>query len=80
MDSAEAKQIVIEHLKKKATTKTKFYLSNFYELLPDMSPRQVSKLLNEMVRDGSLEYWSSGSTTMFGMKGVGKQHQEDVGL
>lgn len=77
MDREEAKKIVVEHLEKKSTTKTKFYLSNFYELLPDMSPRQVSKLLNEMVRDGTLEYWSSGSTTMFGMKGVGKQHQED---
>ncbi len=26
-----------------------------------------------MVTDGTLEYWSSGSTTMIGLKGRGKQ-------
>jgi hypothetical protein len=26
-----------------------------------------------MVRDQTLEYWSSGSTTLYGLKGAGKQ-------
>jgi hypothetical protein len=26
-----------------------------------------------MVADGTLEYWSSGSTSMYGLKGTGKQ-------
>jgi hypothetical protein len=24
-----------------------------------------------------LEYWSSGSTTMYGLKGMGKQHEAE---
>ena len=31
-----------------------------------------------MVQEEILEYWSSGSTTLIGLKGVGKQaHAED---
>jgi hypothetical protein len=26
-----------------------------------------------MVAEGTLEYWSSGSTTLIGLKGMGKQ-------
>jgi hypothetical protein len=27
-----------------------------------------------MVQESALEYWSSGSTTLYGLKGAGKQH------
>jgi len=30
-----------------------------------------------MVQDEVLEYWSSGSTTMYGLKGGGKQHESE---
>jgi hypothetical protein len=73
MGSAEDKQLIIETLKGKA--KTKFYLKDFNKLFPDKKPREVSKLVNEMVAEGMLEYWSSGSTTMVGLKGAGIQHE-----
>jgi hypothetical protein len=38
-----------------------------------MKPREAKKLINDMVTDGTLEYWSSGSTSMYGLKGTGKQ-------
>jgi hypothetical protein len=38
-----------------------------------MKPREAKKLINDMVADGTLEYWSSGSTSMYGLKGTGKQ-------
>ena len=78
MDEAEAKQIIIDSLKSK-TNKTKFYLKDFYAFLPDMKKMEVSKLVNKMVAEETLEYWSSGSTTMIGLKGMGKQHGSEEG-
>ncbi|GAB6038177.1 dissimilatory sulfite reductase D family protein [Fundidesulfovibrio butyratiphilus] len=78
MDDATAKQVIIDTLKAK-TNKSKFYLKDFYAFLPDMKKMAVSKLVNTMVAEGTLEYWSSGSTTMIGLKGVGKQHATEEG-
>ena len=76
MDDAEAKKVILETLAGKKG-KTKFYLKDFYKMLPDMKNRAVKNLVNEMVRDETLEYWSSGSTTLIGLKGSGKQHAAD---
>jgi hypothetical protein len=78
MDDAQAKELIIETLKAK-TNKSKFYLKDFYAFLPDMKKMAVSKLVNNMVSEGTLEYWSSGSTTMIGLKGAGKQHGTEEG-
>ncbi|MDY7002130.1 MAG: dissimilatory sulfite reductase D family protein [Thermodesulfobacteriota bacterium] len=72
MDDAAAKEVILENLKKKKG-KSKFYLKDFYPMLPDMKNRAIKNLVNKMVEEGSLEYWSSGSTTLIGLKGVGKQ-------
>jgi hypothetical protein len=72
MDEEAAKQKIVEILKKKKG-KSKFYLRDFYKMLPDMKSRTVKNLVNKMVGEGTLEYWSSGSTTLIGLKGVGKQ-------
>ena len=76
MGAEEDKKLIIETLKAK-TTKTKFYLRDFNKIFPDKRPREVSKLVNEMVTEGILEYWSSGSTTMIGLKGAGIQHEAE---
>ena len=73
MDKAEATEKIVETLKKKSKTKSKFYLRDFYAIFPEEKPRTVKKLVNELVRDEVLEYWSSDSTTLIGLKGVGKQ-------
>ncbi len=78
MGAEEDKKLIIETLKGK-TTKTKFYLKDFNNMFPDKRPREVSKLVNEMVAEGLLEYWSSGSTTMIGLKGAGIQHETEDG-
>ena len=72
MDEAAAKEKIVETLKKKKG-KSKFYLKDFYKMLPDEKNRAVKNLVNAMVREEILEYWSSGSTTLYGLKGVGKQ-------
>jgi hypothetical protein len=76
MGAEEDKKRIIETLKGK-TTKTKFYLKDFNNMFPDKKAREVSKLVNEMVAEGLLEYWSSGSTTMIGLKGAGIQHETE---
>lgn len=70
---AEDKEVVIEYLKAKAATKSKHYFKDFTELFPDKKPREVKKILSELVSEGVIEYWSSGSTTMYGLVGTGKQ-------
>jgi hypothetical protein len=76
MGAEEDKKLIIETLKGK-TGKTKFYLRDFNKMFPEKKPKEVSKIVNEMVADGTLEYWSSGSTTMIGLKGAGIQHEAE---
>jgi len=77
MTNDEAKKAILDELNKKSGTKTKFYLNDFYKMVPDMKNRDVKNLVNKMVQEGLLEYWSSGSTTLIGLKGAGKQHGEE---
>jgi Mn-dependent DtxR family transcriptional regulator len=72
MDYEEAKTIIVEGLEKKAKTKSKFYFNDLSKLL-ELKPREAKKFVNKLVEDGVLEYWSSGSTSMYGLKGAGKQ-------
>ena len=70
---ADDKDIVIEFLKSKSAAKSKFYFNDFTALFPDKGPREVKKILTKLVNEEVLEFWSSGSTTMYGLKGAGKQ-------
>ena len=76
MGIEEDKQLIVDTLTKKKG-KTKFYLKDFNKIFPDRKPREVKKLVNSMVTEGILEYWSSGSTTLIGLKGAGKQHDAE---
>lgn len=79
MSEDEAKKAVVDYMNGKSPNKTKFYLKDFNGLLVDFGgPRAVKNLINQMVKEGTLEYWSSGSTTMIGLKGAGKQHGEEA--
>lgn len=69
----EAKQKVVDFLNSKSGSKSKFYFNDFTDLFPDMKQCEVKKILTALVNDEVLEYWSSGSTTMYGLKGAGKQ-------
>ncbi len=71
MDQAEATAKIVEALEKKKG-KSKFYFNELAKIL-ELKPRDAKKLINIMVTDGVLEYWSSGSTSMYGLKGAGKQ-------
>lgn len=78
LDNKEASQkAVVDWLTKKAKNKTKFYIKDFYALFPDDKPREIKKVINKLVETGVLEFWSSGSTTMYGLKGIGIQHSSE---
>ena len=72
-NKADEKDIVVDFLKSKSAAKSKFYFKDFLELFPDKGPRDVKKILTKLVNEEVLEFWSSGSTTMYGLKGAGKQ-------
>lgn len=72
----DEQQKVVDFLKSK-TSKTKFYFQDFMEVFPDKGPRDVKKVLTSMINAEILEFWSSGSTTMYGLKGAGKQGQAE---
>jgi hypothetical protein len=76
-DVETATKAVVDFLEKKRATKTKFYIKDFYNLFPDDKPRAIKKVVNKMVETGELEFWSSGSTTMYGLAGAGKQHSTE---
>ena len=71
MDQAEATEKIVTSLQKKKS-KTKFYVNELAKML-DLKPRAAKKLINKMIEEEVLEYWSSGSTSLYGLKGVGKQ-------
>ena len=72
MELAEAKEKIVEALTKKAKSKSKFYFNDLSKIL-ELKPREAKKLISKLVEDQVLEYWSSGSTTMYGLTGTGKQ-------
>ena len=78
LDNKEAAtKAVVDWMTKKSKTKTKFYFNDFAKIFPDDKPRAIKKVINIMVQDEVLEYWSSGSTTMYGLKGSGIQHSSE---
>jgi hypothetical protein len=72
MEYDEAKKLIVEGLTKKSKSKTKFYFNDLAKILGE-KPRVAKKLINRMVAEEVLEYWSSGSTSLYGLKGAGKQ-------
>ena len=76
-DKEAANKVVVDFMNKKSKTKTKFYFKDFYKLFPDDKPRMIKKVINKLVEEEVLEYWSSGSTTMYGLKGGGIQHPSE---
>ncbi|AIH04278.1 MULTISPECIES: dissimilatory sulfite reductase D family protein [Thermodesulfobacterium] len=73
MDKEELKQKILQIMEEKVKKggKTKIYLKDLQREIPDANPREIKNAANELVREGKLEYFSTGSTVMFGLPGVG---------
>lgn len=65
--STEALKLAI--LKKAETSpKPQLYIKDFYACDPETKPRMLKNVANDLVKEGKLMFWSSGSTTMYAMK------------
>lgn len=73
LDLEEAKKAIVAFCEEKSKSKSKFYFNDFTKLFPDAKPREVKKVLTALVNDEKIVFWSSGSTTMYGLAGAGKQ-------
>ena len=63
LSKEELKAKIIEKATK--APKPQLYIKDFYKCDPDTKPRAIKNVANELVREGELMFWSSGSTTMY---------------
>jgi DeoR/GlpR family transcriptional regulator of sugar metabolism len=56
--------------------KTKFYFNDMEKavrkVMPDVKARRVKKAATSLINEEKLIYFSTGSTTMYGLKGKGQ--------
>jgi len=77
--SEEEKQAIIDFMKSKKG-KTKHYFNELCKAVPHMKMRAAKKVINEMVNDGQLKYWSSGSTTLYLLPEHADVSKEEEGM
>lgn len=61
----EVEQAIMDKATK--APKPQLYIKDFYKCAPDMKPRQIKNVANDLVKQGKLMFWSSGSTTMYAL-------------
>lgn len=59
----DAKQRIIDFFKQ-SKGKSKLYLSDLTKAVPELSKKELKKVTIEMIAEGTLMYYSTGSTTM----------------
>ncbi len=78
LSTEELKKAIIAKATK--SPKPQLYVKDFYECDPDAKPRVIKNVANEMVREGSLMFWSSGSTTMYAIPSRIKNEEGEKGI
>jgi hypothetical protein len=73
LSTEELKAAILEKALK--APKPQLYVKDFYACDPDAKPRAVKNAANDLVKEGKLEFWSSGSTTMYAAKGRAKNEE-----
>jgi hypothetical protein len=76
----ELKKKILDFMAKKAKFKSKMYFKDLCSADPDAKLRDIKKAATELVKEEKVEYWSSGSTTLYGLKGGGKSEAEQFGV
>jgi hypothetical protein len=70
----DIKKAIVEFLES-GKTKTKFYFKDIEKAVKDKVPNaktlQIKKACSALINEGVLIYYSTGSTTMYGLKGKG---------
>jgi predicted transcriptional regulator len=55
--------------------KPQLYLADMNKKI-DAKPRAIKNAANQLVKDGKVEFWSSGSSTMYAAKGRGQSEEK----
>jgi len=63
MANEEVKERIIKFFKE-SKGKTKYYLSDLKKPCPELTKKELKKITTEMIEEGTLMYYSTGSTTM----------------
>ena len=70
----DIKQAILDFAEK--SKKTKFYFNDMEKavkkVFPDIKARMVKKAATALINEEKLIYYSTGSTTMYGLKGKGQ--------
>lgn len=78
LSTEELKAKMVEKAEK--SPKPQLYVKDFYACDPDTKPRVIKNVANELVREGKLMFWSSGSTTMYGVPSRIKNEEGEKGI
>jgi len=73
MSKEELKAAILDKALK--APKPQLYVKDFYACDPDAKPRDVKNAANDLVKEGKMDFWSSGSTTMYAAKGRAKNEE-----
>jgi len=76
--SDDPKERIIEWVKQQK--KSKHYFNDLCKAVPEIKMMQAKKIVNELVNEGRLKYWSSGSTTMYMLPSEGDVEKEEKGM
>ncbi len=74
----DLKAAILEKAEK--SPKPQLYIKDFYACDPDTKPRAVKNAANDLVKEGKLMFWSSGSTTMYALKSRIKNEEGSEGI
>lgn len=74
----ELKAAILEKCEK--SPKPQLYVKDFYGCDPEAKPRDVKNVANDLVKEGKLMFWSSGSTTMYALKSRIKNEEGSGGI
>ena len=70
----DLKNTILEFAEK--SKKTKFYFNDItkavQKVVPDAKPREIKKAATALVNEEKLIFFSTGSSTMYGLKGRGQ--------
>jgi len=72
-DDEALKEQILDLLMK--AVKPQLYLADMNKKL-DAKPRAIKNAANQLVKDGKVEFWSSGSSTMYAAKGRGQSEEK----
>lgn len=78
LSKEELKAAILEKAEK--SPKPQLYIKDFYACDPETKPRDMKNVANDLVKEGKLMFWSSGSTTMYALKSRIKDEEGAEGI